>query len=146
MHIIEGDLFSIPAKAIGHGVNCKGVMGAGIAKVMRQRFPEMYEAYKEECRSGRLKPGGFFPWYDEASDLWIYNIASQDKPGPDATLNWLAEGAADSLDHANNLGIAAINLPQIGCGIGGLEWDDVERVLHQIERNRNGYFRIVIFK
>lgn len=146
MHIIEGDIFSIPSKAIGHGVNCKGVMGAGIAKPMRQKFPEMYAAYKEECRSGRLKPGGFFPWYDEASDLWIYNIASQDKPGPDAKLNWLSTGAADSLAHAEAQGIYSITLPQIGCGIGGLEWEDVERNLRQIERNRSGSFRIVIFK
>lgn len=144
MEIIEGDLFAVPARAIGHGVNCKGVMGAGIARPIREKFPEMYEAYKEECKSGRLKPGGVFPWYEEASDLWIYNMASQDKPGPDARLTWLAEAAASTLEHASKQGIYAVNIPQIGCGIGGLEWADVERSLKQLERNRYSYFRVII--
>lgn len=32
-----------------HQVNCMGVMGAGLAKQVRNRYPGVYRAYKELC-------------------------------------------------------------------------------------------------
>lgn len=144
MRVIEGDLFSVTQGAIGHGVNCRGVMGAGIAKPIKNKYPEMYAEYRELCRTGKLKPGGFFPWFDEESGLWVYNLASQDKPGADARLEWLSEAAGAALDHAASQGFSTVNIPRIGCGIGGLEWEDVACSLTQLERNRNGYFTVYV--
>ena len=31
-----------------HQVNCQGVMGAGLAKQIRSKYPEVYEQYKED--------------------------------------------------------------------------------------------------
>jgi O-acetyl-ADP-ribose deacetylase (regulator of RNase III) len=45
---ISGDLFEnrFGAEAIGHGCNLQGSMGAGIAKIIKERYPEMYEEYR----------------------------------------------------------------------------------------------------
>ena len=50
--IIDGDLFSASSRYICHQVNCRGRMGSGIAKVIRDKFPEAFEKYKEECKKG----------------------------------------------------------------------------------------------
>ena len=42
---VSGDLFDNAhhAKAFAQGCNCQGSMGAGIAKIFRARYPEMFQ-------------------------------------------------------------------------------------------------------
>ena len=46
---IKGDLLTADVKIRGHQVNCRGVMGAGIAKQVREKYPEAFEQYKALC-------------------------------------------------------------------------------------------------
>lgn len=120
--IIErtGDLFTTDSNYIGHGVNCKGAMRAGIATQFSTRFPQMYHEYKQTCRFGGLHPGEVFLYHDDEFD--IANIASQYRPGNDARYSWVLKGIKEALD----LGIGqhkSLSIPRIGCGIGGLEWE-----------------------
>lgn len=145
MRIIKGNLFTSEAKAIGHGVNCKGAMGAGIAKLFRQEFPEMYEEYREICLRGELQPGEVFTWWDERKNVWVYNIASQNNLGADARLEWFEEAAFSALAHADLNGVEEVAIPQIGCGIGGLDFSDVEPMLEKVERSFASSFVVYVF-
>lgn len=128
--IKQGDLFTTRARGIGHGVNVDGKMGAGIAVPFRQRFPDMYAEYVKKCESKELRPGGVFPWQaNEVPPQFIYNIASQDRPGPNARMEWLSSGIADTLTHAQAHGIDTVALPLIGGGIGGLSRNEIVQVL-----------------
>lgn len=146
MQVVEGNVFEVGAPAIGHGVNVRGVMGAGVAVGFRNSFPEMHAEYQLRCATGELEPGEVFHWVEEESGLHIFNLASQDEPGPNARLEWLVASAGRALSIADEYGVPYIAIPQIGCGIGGLEWEDVKRSLEQVERNRTAYFKVVIFK
>ena len=128
-----GDIFSTTARGIGHGVNVSGVMGAGIAVQFKNRFPEMYVLYRANCLDGRISPGDTFVWpivlHEGAKPLFVYNIASQERPGADATLDWLGQGVIKALAHAEQFGLDKIALPRIGSGIGGLDEAEVEALL-----------------
>lgn len=126
-----GDLFSTSAHAIGHGVNVDGAMASGIAVQFRDRFPEMHEEYKKLCKTGELAPGGLMV-YEAGPGLYVYNIASQDRPGPNASYEWLAEGFRRALAVAEADGLTRIALPRIGSGIGGLDARMVESMLSEI--------------
>lgn len=125
---IDGDIFDpeFGFEAIGHGVNCYGRMGAGFAKEVARRFPEMLPSYREHCASGALRPGGVWP-YSVSNELRIYNIASQDAPGRNADYGYLWSGVSKSLIDCWNHGIKRLALPAIGCGIGGLDWHRYDR-------------------
>jgi O-acetyl-ADP-ribose deacetylase (regulator of RNase III) len=56
-------------------------------------------------------------------------MATQDQPGRHATYEWVFTSALHSLRGAVNIGIDRVAVPQIGCGIGGLEWDKVAQIL-----------------
>ena len=122
LEIVEGDLFdgiqTHNLDAIGHGVNCKGVMGAGIAFQFAKKFPHMEEAYNEVCENRWLGPGGLFVW--EEPSLIVYNLASQYWPGSDAKLEWLNASLKKMLNDAEARSIKRIGIPRIGTGIGGL--------------------------
>jgi O-acetyl-ADP-ribose deacetylase (regulator of RNase III) len=125
---IKGDLFELGLPAIGHGVNCQGVMGAGIARVFRMKYPDMYEAYKVQCDSGRITLGGIMSW--KAGDVTILNLATQFNPGADATLWAVMASVRTALAFCVKNDIPVLGLPRIGCGIGGLLWHDVRAVMH----------------
>lgn len=128
----KGDIFTTNARAIGHGVNTHGVMGAGIALQFKNRFPDMYEAYREDCKNGKLRGGEVMPWSIKSSwgsDLMVFNIASQEQPGANAHYDFLISGVKTSLDICELVGLPVLALPRIGSGIGGLDENVVESVL-----------------
>ena len=54
---IKGDIFESGAQVILHQVNCQGVMGSGVAKQVREKYPIVFEYYKSWCNDPSLKPG-----------------------------------------------------------------------------------------
>lgn len=141
---VTGDLFTTPdLDALAHGVNCKGAMGAGIAVEFKKRWPEMARKYRTQCygntRGGPLKPGGFYAWRSP-DGLWILNLATQDKPGPFATLRWIESSLTLALGQFNE---RTIGLPRIGCGIGGLAWDQVRDLLSFIGDKTSNHLVVV---
>jgi len=48
--IINKDIFESNADIIVHQVNCQGVMNSGIAKQVRNKYPEVYLSYMQKCK------------------------------------------------------------------------------------------------
>lgn len=125
-----GDLFTTDKKVIGHGVNCEGVMGSGFAVEIRNRFPETYHAYRNICLQNKLKPGMVYPYREKG--MIILNIASQQKKGANASLDWLAIGLWKTLGYCEDRNLGGLAIPRIGAGIGGLKWKDVDPLINEI--------------
>ncbi|HKD96407.1 MAG TPA: macro domain-containing protein [Micromonosporaceae bacterium] len=128
--MIDGDLFTAGLPALGHGCNCAGAMGAGIAVEFRQRYPGMFEEYRARCRDGRFRLGGMFVW--QAPDVVVYNLATQPVPRPTATLDAIETSVGAALTDVAGRGLHALGLPTIGAGLGGLAWPDVTAVLERV--------------
>jgi O-acetyl-ADP-ribose deacetylase (regulator of RNase III) len=143
----EGDLFTQPdVKCIGHGVNVKGVMG-GLAALFRRRYPDMYKQYVLWCDTGLLKPGACLPWEttDEPDgNQYIFNIASQNEPGADATVTWLLAGLEDAIIQAKRVACNKLAVPRIGAGIGGLTWDQVRDVFEFVVADQPNFTLVVV--
>ena len=52
-----GNIFSTDKQTIVNTINCVGVMGKGIALGFRLRYPEMFERYKDLCKSKQIAIG-----------------------------------------------------------------------------------------
>lgn len=128
-----GDMFQSDAEVYGHGVNTVGAMGAGIAAQFRANYPEMYEQYRHHCVAGTLTEGKSFV-YVVSTTHWVANIASQDMPGPAARYEWLMTGLAATYNAIKLDGDPGFRLalPQIGCGIGGLDWNIVKVLITEM--------------
>jgi len=131
-----GDIFTTLSMAIGQGVNVDGVMGSGIAAQFQEKFPTMYWDYKNSCAQNRLLPGGIHVWEETNPSNgqmgYIYNIASQDRPGPNAQYQWLRSGVTASLRDIESRGGSVLALPRIASGLGGLEQAAVEELLTEL--------------
>ncbi|QBZ72669.1 ADP-ribosyltransferase [Gordonia phage GodonK] len=118
----QGDMFSEHADAYAHGVNTMGRMGAGVAKIVADTWPECRDAYIAMCAHG-FNPGETYAWRSDTG-IWVYNVASQRFPGRDARLYWLKDGLEDMYLHARGNLVKSISMPVIGGGIGGLDPND----------------------
>lgn len=149
----EGDLFTTDQRAIGHGVNCQGVMGAGIAKSFRTFYPTNYGVYKGQCQVNGLTPGNVLI-VPERDDSWdasgeprlIVNLASQNMPGPDAQMSWLIKSVALAIKQLKSIGVDSMAIPQVGCGIGGLDWQTVKYRLAGMEQATDFTFEVWTYK
>ena len=75
--IVDGDLFKTSAEYICHQVNCQGRMGSGIAKIVRSRFPEAFEKYREVCSKGQARLG--LTQYVLSNGKVIVNMFAQER-------------------------------------------------------------------
>lgn len=128
---VQGDLFEGGYPAIGHGVNLAGLMGAGIAKVFREEYPDMYTVYRTKCLERTLHLGGFMPWEEDGTV--IFNLATQTNPGPDASLAAVVSAVEGALAACfSYYDVPELAVPRLGCGIGGLQWENVQYVLREL--------------
>lgn len=130
--VVSGDMFASGIKTLAHGCNCKGVMGAGVAREFRERYPAMHDLYVSLCDKRKLRPGEFM-YYTNDDGVAVYNLMTQNSPGPNATYSAIFKSVKAMCEHAesNNRGgmPTQIALPRIGAGIGGLEWEEVRENL-----------------
>ncbi|MGE0342585.1 MAG: macro domain-containing protein [Porticoccaceae bacterium] len=128
----EGDLLASKESTIAHGCNTVGAMAAGIAGQIAAKYPNVRSAYGEACSThnfylGCAQPVQAFEGTRRVGDAparLVYNLATQLIPGPDARVNAITLAFANMAAHALNNDIDRVAIPRIGCGIGGLKWDD----------------------
>ena len=129
------DIFEIEAEALSHGCNIRGVIG-GLAASVFGRHPEMRTRYKSGCKNSDFIPGSVYIYKNTESmgkPFWyIYNLFSQIDSGANADLELLRSSLLEMRDHMKLCSVNSVNIPQIGCGIGGLNWEDVRPLLEEI--------------
>ena len=78
--IIDGNLFDSKANIICHQCNCQGVMGSGVAAEARQRYPNVFEAYRQDYLDGKLELG-YVCFATAKQDQVIANMCAQNTFG-----------------------------------------------------------------
>lgn len=116
--------------AIGHGVNLHGNMGSGIAVLFKKKFPKMHESYVQVCEESVLQFGSVMSYRENGTT--VLNIATQVDPGANASLAGVEVGLVNAVRVCEGEGISSFAIPQIGAGIGGLNWNDVDAVIHKV--------------
>lgn len=93
--IKQGDVFEElkAGDVFVHGCNAKGVMGSGIAKIVKDKWPKAYQLYKQEVLLGNLKIGQWNAWWDMPKDVVIVNLITQQEFGRDNAKTYVDYGA-----------------------------------------------------
>lgn len=144
IQIIErGDMFADDADILVCPTNCRGVMGAGLAKVFARVYKEQTVFYKKLIRAkGARKPGSLCAKpgmrnINEAARVWF--VATKDHWQNPSQIEWVRDGFKSISDNItqviNGLDVEnrpiLIHIPALGCGLGELEWDDVRKIAYE---------------
>lgn len=132
IEFINGNLLSSNAPYICHQVNCRGVMGAGVAKAIRTQYPKIYQEYKEYLET-KQNPLGTAQLVD-CGEKKVINLFSQDGYGRDGSRYTDYNALRRSLKEVSNIvpSKEKIAMPYlIGCGLAGGDWNEVYFIIEE---------------
>lgn len=119
-----GNIFDSKADIIVHQVNCKGIMGSGIAAQIKERFPNVYGEYHRAYRLGTKKLGDCLIVPCEGN-VKIANLYGQDDYGKDGKRYTSYEALRKAMASLATLADykETIAFPyRMSCDRGGGEW------------------------
>ncbi len=122
-------LMESSAQTLVNTVNCVGVMGKGVALEFKERDPQMFAAYKKICESKLLAPGKLWLW--RGADYWTLNFPTKIHWRNPSKLEWIESGLKKFVWAYEKQGIREISFPRLGCGNGGLDWNDVRPLMEK---------------
>lgn len=136
----NGDIFKSEVNIICHQVNCKGVMGKGIALTIKTLYPKIFEGYYELCKS--QSPDillGKVHYYHADDGLIIANLFAQDNYNKSCyrgirqtNYDALRSCFKNILNEYKNTNIV-IGIPyKIGCNNGGGDWNIVQSIIRGV--------------
>ncbi|MFS0557982.1 macro domain-containing protein [Brevibacillus sp. 179-C9.3 HS] len=138
VQVVSGNILEATENVIVQQVNCMGVMGAGLAKQIRAKYPSVYTVYKRLCDQydnarGELLGQVLLCPVEEGK--YIANIFGQlgyGKKGVYTQYDMLQKGLEEVLAIAKKEN-HTIAIPYgIGCGLAGGDWDVVNEQLVNI--------------
>ena len=128
---VKGDLVTAEREALVNTVNCVGVMGRGVALAFKRRFPANFKAYKAACEWGEVELGRMFVFETgELMPRFIINFPTKQHWRGRSRLADIDSGLSVLVAEIERRGIRSIALPPLGCGLGGLDWNDVKPRIH----------------
>lgn len=128
--ILIGNILESKNITLVNTVNCVGVMGKGIALEFKKRYPKMYQQYKSDCEKGHIKAGEPVLYTDLLGSS-IVNFPTKTHWKSPSLLKDIERGLDTFVRKYKEWGIESIAFPPLGCGNGGLSWDDVGPLMYQ---------------
>ncbi len=127
----SGNLLQADVEALVNTVNTAGVMGKGIALQFKQAFPENFAAYEKAAKRGEIVPGKMFVHKTGQFNhpRYIINFPTKRHWRGKARLEDVEAGLQDLVRIIREYDIRSIAIPPLGCGFGGLDWDDVRPLI-----------------
>lgn len=139
---LKGDLLDSNCDYICHQVNCRGRMGSGIAKQIRERFPEVYRVYSERyedairvLRSPDQMLGSTDIVQIPNTDRYVVNMYSQRSYGYDGkrytsykAFRYILQELKKDIPTDCTIGFPK----GIGCGLGGGNWSKISSMIEEI--------------
>lgn len=119
---VKMNIFESPAQVIVNTVNTVGVMGKGIAKQYKTFYPEMFKEYQKFCEAKLLEVGKL--WIYKTENKWILNFPTKKHWRNPSKIEYIEEGLQKFVDTYKEKGIRSISFPPLGCGNGGLNWEN----------------------
>lgn len=128
--IENGDMFESGCDMIVCPVNVCKVMGKGLAKEFKERYPGIYLPYYEKCDK-KWEIGTVLTFKNPSDEFpkWICLFPTKIHWKQSSQMWIIERGMAGLFDEIAYTGIKSIAIPALGCGLGTLNWEKVKDYL-----------------
>lgn len=134
INLIKTNIFDSEADIIAHGCNAKGVMGAGIARQIRSKYPKAYEDYIFKYRSTGLSLGEVQLVHVGDKPRFIANCITQSDFGREEIVYVSYRAVANCMFELFRFAARekySIAMPKIGSGLSGGRWNTILDLIYE---------------
>jgi O-acetyl-ADP-ribose deacetylase (regulator of RNase III) len=121
---------------IVHGCNCFCTMGAGIAKQIKQSYPDVYKKDLLTAK-GDINKLGTYTYAEQKKQKYIINAYTQYKYFGEKNIDYSAIKNVFEKINTDFCG-KIIGIPKIGAGLAGGDWEIIETIIDSIFNNDDG--------
>lgn len=136
IEITRGDILQADAEALVNTVNCVGVMGRGIALQFKKEFPDNFRQYKAVCDEGGMRPGEMLVVNLNRlqNPRYVINFPTKRHWRGKSCIKDIESGLKTLVEDIRQHQIQSVAIPPLGCGLGGLDWSQVRRLIEEAFR------------
>jgi len=95
------------------------------------RYPAEARVYITACKDKRLKVGGILPVLSSVDHHIFICFPTKIAPHNQSELIWIEDGLSELKRLVPHLRIQSLAVPALGCGLGGLSWNEVESLIER---------------
>ena len=131
IEFVSGNFFDYEADIRINTVNCVGIMGAGVALMFKNKFPEMFAEYFDACKKNEVEPGKPHVWEEVTlfSKCTIINFPTKIHWRNPSEYEYIEKGLIWLKQFLLDREVVTVTLPALGCGHGRLEWEKVKGMI-----------------
>lgn len=144
--IFKGDVFDAPIDSLVHCANCFHTMGSGIARALREEYPEVYAADVTQTKKGDVTKLGSYsvaeiniPEFRRNPRLkFVYNLYGQFTFGREkrqvnyeAVYSGLEAIKRDIQANGSSSEVLGINY-KMCCNLAGGDWNVISAMIHSV--------------
>lgn len=138
----QDSIANAPEQYIIHGCNAQSVMGSGVAKTLRDKWPAIFAPYITHLKqfARRADALGSLCYAQIEPNRFVVNAITQVNYGRAPGVKYASPAAISNVlfTLAESLtpfeGVApSIASSKIGCGLGGLNWVDIVKIYQTVE-------------
>lgn len=135
----NGDILREDVEAIVNTVNCVGIMGRGLALQFKNKFPQNFKEYQLACTNKEVQLGKMF--VHQTGQLinpkYIINFPTKGHWKQNSKIEDISNGLDDLITIIEKYSIKSIAIPPLGSGLGGLDWNQVKKLIEEKLKNVN---------
>lgn len=127
--IKNSNIFHSQCQVLVNTVNCVGLMDEGLALEMKNRYPLMFEKYKELCDKKLLKIGSLWIFKPFESKQWILNFPTKEHWQTPSKYEYIEEGIKKFTETYKEKGITSIAFPMLDYSDDNLNKEKIIEIL-----------------
>lgn len=141
--IEKGNIFNSSCEFLVNPVNCVGVMGKGLALEFKNKYPLNFEIYKKACDNASFNIGNLL--IVPVDNKFIVNFPTKKHWRNKSDLEFIKIGLEELKVAIIDFNIKSIALPKLGCGLGGLDWNEVFDLIKDFHNSIDNNVLVQVF-
>lgn len=142
---VNKDVTTVTTGVVAHGCNAQGVMGSGVAKVIRAKWVKAYDRYHAVCSQWKHPKSDLLGLsvivnvgheiIDPPNSLFVANMITQESYGKDGRAYASAPAIRKALESTMSFCRGSkldLYMPRVGCGLGGLKWENIGPMVEEL--------------